>query len=163
MRLFAEVGIDSSEGRLLILVVTFVLAVAVFRLLRWLAQPPSQPEPWDDQVAQAIDREDATPICPRCLEPYDRSADFCLDCGAPVGAYTNWLPFPYIFSMGHLLRTGTSGEFKRTPLTVLGFFLLGIAEYACFAPAYWFMFLRNLGRQRPIEHPSPGSQAGDPR
>jgi hypothetical protein len=61
-----------------------------------------------------------------------------------VGQYTNWLPFPYLFSVGHALRIGTSGEFRRSPLTVIGFMLFGLAEYALFVPIYWIVFLHKL-------------------
>ena len=122
--------------------------------IRWVSKGPSTPEPWDDQVAAEIAKDETPPLCHRCLTPHHPLANFCPDCGAPVGTYTNWLPYPYLFSIGHALRTGTSGNFKRSPLTIIGFFVFSLAEYAFFAPLYWFMFLRNLFRQRQSDPPS---------
>ena len=115
---------------------------------RWLCNGPSTPEPWDEQVAAEIAKDETPPLCHQCLAPHDPLINFCPDCGAPVGTYTNWLPYPYLFSIGHALRTGTSGNFKRCPLTIIGFFLFSLVEYAVFAPLYWFLFFGNLSRQR---------------
>ena len=70
-----------------------------------------------------------------------------------MGTYTNWLPFPYLFSVGDLLRLGTAGEFKRSRVNAAGFLLLSVAEYSIFAPIYWFLFLRRW-RHAPSAAPS---------
>jgi hypothetical protein len=57
--------------------------------------------------------------------------------------------------MGHTLRLGTSGEFKRTPLTVVGFFLFSLAEYGIFAPVYWIAFMSRSSGQPPAEPAEP--------
>jgi len=64
-----------------------------------------------------------------------------------------------ISSIGHTLRIGASGDFRRSPLTIAGFFCLGIVEYALFAPVYWFMLLKGLstrGKSEPPSDPPPG-------
>jgi hypothetical protein len=148
-----EVGILAIVG--------LCLAVG-WLFVRWLFNGPVTPDPWDAQVSASLTSEDATPLCCHCLAPHDASADFCAQCGAPVGQYTNWLPFPYLFSIGQALRLGTAGEYKRSRLTFWGFILFSIAEYTVFAPVYWFMFLLNLhdGRQTESPPPLPSGQAG---
>ncbi len=149
MNTFFALMLDPSDRTVLMLAVTVVGCIGLWRFAHWLLDGPPPPEPWDEQVSAAMAQDEATPVCCRCLEPHPSSADFCPTCGAPVGTYTNLLPFPYLFSLGDLLRVGTSGEFHRTPLTIAGFVLLGLAEYTVFAPYYWFMFLRNLNRPTP--------------
>jgi hypothetical protein len=102
------------------------------------------PDPWDDQVAAEIATDDAPALCQHCLAPHDQLADFCAECGAPVGECTNLMPFPCLFSIGHILRIGTNGEYRRSPLTISGFILLSIVEYLVFAPFYLFEFFRHL-------------------
>jgi len=143
-----------------------VIALAgygIWGFVRWLLSGPVSPDPWDEQVTAEVAKEEATPLCHRCLLPHEVSADFCSHCGATVGQYTNWLPYPYLFSVGHTLRIGTIGNFRHSPLTIGGFLLLGLAEYALFSPIYWFVFLRNLSRQpsaQPSESPLPPSPPG---
>ena len=137
-----------------LLAIAILLCFGLWMLIRWLFSGPPQPDPWSDEVAAEIAKDDAVPLCHRCLAPHDSSLDFCPDCGAPVGPYTNWLPYPYLFSIGHTLRIGTSGDFRRSPLTIAGFFCLGIVEYALFAPVYWFMLLKGLSDRGPSNAPS---------
>lgn len=129
----------------------------IWVLLRRLLTGPTSPDPWDETVAAEIEKDGVMPLCHRCLTPHDSSANFCPACGAAVGQYTNWLPYPYVFSVGHTLRIGTSGEFKRSPLTIIGFFVFSLLEYTLFAPIYWVMFLLTLRKSRPqpAGHDSP--------
>ena len=132
--------------------VVFVLGgYCLVSLAVWLVKRPGQPDPWDEQTAADLAEGNCTPVCHRCLTPHDALVYFCPECGAPVGDYTNLLPFPRLFSLGHTLRIGTSGGFKRSPLIVGGFILLAISEYAIFAPVYWVMLFRNISRQRHAE------------
>ena len=117
-------------------------------LRRWFQTPPP-PDPWDEQINAELAKDEAVPLCHHCLTPHSEAEDFCPACGAAVGQYTNWLPFPQLFSIGHALRIGTFGTFKRSPLTVLGFWLLGLAEYMFFAPLYWFMLVKNRLHKSP--------------
>ena len=95
--------------------IVILLCLGLWMLIRWLFSGPQRPDPWSDEVAAEIAKDDAVPLCHRCLAPHDSRVDFCPDCGAPVGAYTNWLPYPYLFSIGHTLRIGASGDFRRSP------------------------------------------------
>src|SRR6266566_4837636 len=149
-----------------VLGIVILLCLGLWMFIRWLFSGPQQPDPWSDEVAAEIGKDDAVPLCHRCLGPHDSLVDFCPNCGAPVGTYTNWLPYPYLFSIGHTLRIGASGDFRRSPLTIAGFFCLGIVEYALFAPIYWFMLLKGLsvrGQSKPPSAPPPGESpsAGD--
>jgi hypothetical protein len=155
MNLFAQLdgGATNQELRIAILAVAVVLGLCLWRMIRWLAKGPILPDPWDEQVAAEVARDEAPALCHHCLAPHDSLVNFCPDCGAPVGAYTNWLPYPWLFSVGYTLRAGTSGNFKRSPLTIIGFFLFGAAEYSFFAPIYWFRFLQNLSRPRESQLP----------
>ena len=142
-----------------ILAIVILLCIGLWRLIRWLLSGTPLPDPWSDEVAAEIAKDDAVPLCHRCLAPHESSVDFCPDCGAPVGPYTNLLPYPYLFSIGHTLRIGASGDFRRSPLTIAGFFCLGIVEYALFAPVYWFILLKGLsshGQSEPPSDPPPG-------
>jgi len=134
-----------------------IIALGCFcfaRFVIWLFKGPREPDPWDEQIAADLAEGNCTPVCHRCLTPHDPLVNFCPQCGAAVGEYTNLLPFPRLFSLGHTLRIGTSGGFKRSPLIVGGFILLAIAEYAIFAPVYWFMLFRNISKQQHAETPA---------
>ena len=150
-----------SRGELTIglLGIALIVGYGLWGLVRWLFQGPSTPDPWDEQVAAQLAAEETLPLCHRCLSPHDGQVDFCPECGAAVGQYTNWLPFPWLFSLGHTLRLGTSGEFKQSRLTIFGFLLLSLAEYMLLAPVYWFIFLRELSRRRATP---PAAQAAPP-
>lgn len=139
--------LNDSDGLVGFLVVLLLLTFAFVKLIHWMLSGPIRPDPWSEEIAAEIAGDDATPLCHRCLAPHDSMVDFCPDCGAPVGTYTNWLPYPYLFSVGHTLRIGTDGDFKRSPLVIAGFILFGLAEYMLFAPIYWYLLLRNLSRQ----------------
>jgi hypothetical protein len=133
-------------------------------LILWFRQGTPSPDPWDDQIAGELVQDEATPLCHHCLSPHDSVVDFCPNCGTPVGQYTNWLPFPYLFSVGHALRTGTAGDFRRSPVTLFGFILFGLTEYGFFAPVYWLMFAWGLTHRHPplrsVEPQAPGSASG---
>ena len=137
-----------------------LMAAGVRLFVRWLLSGPTRPDPWGDEIAAEIAKDDATPICHRCFTPHKPLTHFCSKCGTPVGPYTNLMPFPYLFSVGHVLRLGTDGDFRRSPLTLTGFILVGIAEYSLFVPVYWFMFFRSLFLHRnsvPTSEPETGA------
>jgi hypothetical protein len=120
MSLFGQTNYLKEDPTTLVgvLGITILLCLGLWRFIRWLFSGPPRPDPWSDEVAAEIAKDDAVPLCHRCLAPHDSSVNFCPDCGAPVGAYTNWLPYPYLFSIGHTLRIGASGDFRRSPLTI---------------------------------------------
>ena len=146
----------NSEDTLVALILMGLVGYGLWRFIWQAREHPSAPDPWDDQVKADLAKDDAVPLCHHCLKPHATVADFCSECGAAVGQYTNWLPFPQLFSLGHVLRLGTSGDFKRSPLTIAGFWLLALAEYTIFAPIYWIM----LGRKRSFNRP-PQAPASD--
>ena len=142
--------------------VFFVVALCVYglwQLIRWLVNAPHTADPWDAQISEEISKDDTTPLCHRCLAPHHPQQDFCPDCGATVGTFTNWLPYPYIFSVGHTLRLGTDGAFRRSPLTIAGFIIFAVCEYTVFAPVYLVIFFKNLlsGRQASPSAPTSGN------
>ena len=155
---FAQLQYHSRYPDVLIgIVAVSVLYYCLGLFLQRLRVSPTTPDPWDDQVAAAIENDDAVPLCHHCLAPHSAAADFCPECGAAVGEYTNLLPYPYLFSVGHALRIGAFGNFKRSPLTVAGFLALGFIEYSVFAPFYWFRLLRNI-----FYKPQSGSTSDQP-
>lgn len=144
-----EVAQTSEAQRLVgfLAIAGLVCYFLVRYLKRWLSRPPLLPDPWDDQVSADLAAGKGAPICHRCLVPHDPLINFCSACGAPVGQYTNWMPYPYLFTVGHTLRIGTSGTFRRSPLTIGGFILLAFAEYAMFAPIYWLRMFLNISNE----------------
>lgn len=157
MILIAQTHLSGNDPEAQVAFLTLaILAVAGgVILIRWVREAVIPPEPWDAEVARELTKDDAVPLCHRCLTPHHPLLHFCPECGAPVGDCTNCMPFLYLFSIGHTLRIGTSGEYRRSPLTIAFFFLLGIAQYALFAPVYWIMLLRGLSA-RANSQPPPG-------
>ncbi len=48
----------------------------------------------------------ATPVCLRCLTPYDRLQHYCPNCGTAVGTFTPYIPFvdiPFSYSLADRL------------------------------------------------------------
>ena len=144
---------SSPENNLAFFAALALAAGFVWVLYRQYFRTPPTPDPWDDEVSQAMENDEAVPLCPHCLTSHEHTQHFCLKCGGPVGAYTNLMPFEYCFSVGHLLRIGTDGNFRRSPLLILGFIILSTAEYAIFAPFYWLRLLLNLSRMTEQNHP----------
>jgi len=137
-------GMTNSELLVGLLGISVLCGYGCWTLARWFWNAPCQPDPWGKEISAELAKDDCTPLCPHCLSPHQLSAEFCPQCGAAVGAYTNWLPFPRLFSVGHTLRIGTGENFKRSPLVIAGFFIFGFTEYGPFAPVYWFKLIRNL-------------------
>jgi len=122
-------------------------SVVIF--IRWLLDSPRSPDPWNEQVAAEMEKDDSVPLCHHCIAPHHPLAHFCGHCGASVGTYTNYMPFLRQFAVGHTLRIGTREPFKRSPLTIVGFLVVSLAEYKIFAPVYWYLLLRNVFSQTP--------------
>ncbi len=155
MTILGQISSGASEPEKLVgvLAVIGLLGFVIWKTVREWFQAPTTPDPWDDQVKAELARDDAVPLCHHCLTPHSEAVDFCPDCGAAVGKYTNWLPYPQLFSVGHVLRIGTFGKFKRTPMTILGFWLFSLGEYLFFAPIYWFILLKNLAHNPKLATP----------
>jgi hypothetical protein len=149
--MFAMFGVSvrASDREMLVgIIAIIVLALYAFVLLiKRLTTGPVSPDPWDAETAAKLEDANMQVLCHRCLVPNEPLADFCENCGAPVGKYTNYLPFPQVFSIGHTLRVGADGEYKRSPITVLGYFLLALGEYTVFAPVYWYWLFRSMPRK----------------
>lgn len=128
----------------------------LWRLWRYWVRLPVTPDPWGQEIAQALESPQASPVCPHCQCPHEPNRWFCPECGRAVGEYNNLNPYLYLFSLGEVLREGTSGRVRRSWLTVTGYILLSLVEYAVFAPVYWFFLFRNLARKN---NPLPTEEA----
>ncbi len=158
MTILALLALNAADPAWRIGVAALVLLAAamVYLVIRWFFSGPRSAEPWGEEVDKELDSDEAVPLCHRCLVPHSPAADFCPNCGATVGQYTNWLPYPYIFSLGDTLRLGTAGQFHRTFVTEFGFLLLALAEYSVFAPLYWIRFFLPRSSRPPPSLPAPG-------
>lgn len=136
----------SNELQLALVATIGLLGWFVVRAIRKsLARPPS-PDPWGSEVSEALNQPNAMPICPHCQCPHEASRWFCPECGRGVGDFNNINPYLYLFSIGEVLREGTSGRIRKSWLTITGFLVLSLIEYALLAPIYWFFLFRNLGQ-----------------
>ena len=145
------------ERMIAVLAIVALGASGLYALVRWFRSQPVNTDPWDAATANELAEGECTPLCHHCLAPHDPAAYFCGQCGAAIGACTNMLPFPYVFSLGQGLRIGTSENFRRTPFVVAGFVVFAAALYGPFAPVYWFRLVQNL-RRPPT---SPGSSSDE--
>ena len=116
--------------------------VALWKLVVWIRDAPVRPDPWDGEVENQL--QTAPEICPHCSTPQPPTAWFCEHCGRAVGPYNNLMPYLQIFSEGEVFRNGASGQFRRRPLILIGYFLLGFGMLSFLAPIYWFSLLSNL-------------------
>ena len=139
--------LSRAEGEVVLLGSLFLFGCALWAFVRWLTGPPRRPDPWDEAITLELAEGNGTPLCHHCLTPHDPSVDFCPQCGAAVGLYTNYLPFPRLFSIGHTFRIGTNENFKRSFLTIGGFLFLSLIQYGVFFPVYWFRLIQNLSRK----------------
>jgi hypothetical protein len=135
------------ERQLLPLVVIIALGVVVWLFTEWIHRATLTPEPWGSELDQAIENEEVPPVCPHCSATYSEADYFCPACGESVGCYNNYSPYLYIFSMGDVLRRGTSEKIQVNAFTVTGYLVLSLCQYFWLAPIYWVMFFINLARQ----------------
>jgi len=147
---------DDAPRPEVMIVVMAVLVFALVRLVRWIQRAAPRPDPWDKEIEEAVQAEDAVPLCPHCLAPQEPETWFCAECGCSVGPYNNVNPYLYLFSLGDLFRAGVFGRVRRSPSVVVGFLLLSLAAYTIFAPYYWYLFFQNLRRR------SAGEEEPDP-
>jgi len=125
---------------------------ALWKLIAWVCSAPVSPDPWDPEIEKQI--QAAQEICPHCSTPQPPTAWFCEHCGRSVGPYNNLMPFLQIFSQGEVFRNGTDRNFRKRPLVMTGYFLLGLSLIPIFlAPVYWFSLLMNYGK--PAEENNP--------
>jgi hypothetical protein len=140
------------------LITCWPLAVLWF-IARKIKDAPKAPDPWDDEIAAALNDENAAPLCIHCLRPYRAHDDFCVRCGAPVGDLTNYMPSAYYVSPGYVLRIGANDNFKRTPGSIVFFLLAAFRGGIFFVPFYWLRVLINLGRPKESRPPDTDTQA----
>lgn len=137
--------------------VLIVLAFAIYRLIQHCRQLVPRPDPWDTEVEDSLENQDATPVCHRCFTEQEPNTLFCPKCGTAVGDYNNILPWVNVFSEGEVLRNSLFDRLRVNMLTVTGFFLFSIGFAAITAvgiillPVLWLMFLRNIGRSQVAE------------
>jgi len=144
-----------NRGELLVGLMAATLVVCWFAftaLRRWFAKPVA-PDPWSAEISEAVEAPDATPVCVHCQCPHEPNRWFCSECGRAVGDYNNLNPYLYIFSLGEVLREGTTGNVRKSWLTVTGLIVLSAVEYFVLAPIYWFFLFRNLSRKRTPAEP----------
>ena len=125
-----------------------LLALAAFwRLIVWVREAPRTPDPWDAETQQKISEPEAQEICPHCSTPQPPDAWFCAHCGLAVGPYNNLMPYVQVFSEGEVLRNGTGGRLRKSPLILIGYVLMTASSFAFLAPIYWLSLLLNWNRQ----------------
>jgi hypothetical protein len=122
-------------------------AVIVSRVRAWWKSFDT-PDPWPPELSDAVRAPDAVPVCHRCLTPCELPVYFCPSCGAAIGRYNNVLPFIKIFSLGEVFRSGVSPSARFTPLTVVGYVLVGLQEFWFLAPFYYVALILNYLRVR---------------
>jgi hypothetical protein len=120
--------------------------VLCIRAWVWFREGPQKSDPWDAEIANAMEEETAEPLCYHCLAPQKEIRWFCPECGASVGPYNNYDPYLRLFSQGQLLRSGVLDQVPRRPLIILGYIILPLAFFSIFAPVYWYFLIRNLNR-----------------
>ena len=128
------------------LVILGVFGMAVYRLVLWIMQAPRTGDPWGKETEEAINQQEAVPVCLHCLTPQEHNGWFCPECGATVGPYCNYMPYIYIFSQGEVLRSGVTERIRRSRFIILGFVLFSLGMVAVAAPIYWFFLFKNLRR-----------------
>ena len=132
----------TPEETVILLAVLGLVGAAVYLFCRWLLACPRTPDPWGSDIEQAVEREDAVPVCAHCLAPQDHNGWFCPECGSTSGQYSNYLPFVYLFSIGDAVRAGVQQPNRWSPLLVVWLVLVAFAWLSILAPIYCvFLFL----------------------
>jgi|SRR5690242_7571439 len=140
--------VAAANPNLVVLAYGLAIVAAYFfwRLIVWVREAPTKPDPWDAEVAQQLMDPDTPEICPHCSTPQEPGAWFCEFCGRAVGPYNNLMPFVNCFSEGEVFRNGVEGRFHNRPLILVGLILFSISAYVIFAPVYLFCLARNWWR-----------------
>jgi len=137
-----------------------LIGLAIGAFCRWLLACPRTPDPWGAEVEQAVEREEAVPVCPHCLAPQEHNGWFCPECGSTTGQYSNYLPYVYIFSMGDAVRAGVERRGRWTPLLVAGYVLISITYFYILAPVYCLLLFLNRTRISNLQRPAQSNQSG---
>ena len=126
--------------------VVCLVSVALWRLIGWIRDAPTSPDPWDADVERKLSEPETLEICPHCLTEQPPAAWFCRGCGRAVGPYNNLMPYVQIFSEGEVFRNGTSGRVRKSPLVLIGYFLVSLGMFSFLAPIFLFSLLLNWRR-----------------
>jgi hypothetical protein len=138
--------LETPEETIGALAILGLAGVAVYAFCRWVFAGPRSPDPWDSEVEEAVQREEAVPLCPHCLAPQEHNGWFCPECGSTVGQYGNYLPSVYIFTIGDAVRAGVQQRSPWTPLMVAGYVLLAFGWFSLLAPIYCLFLFINRER-----------------
>jgi len=142
------------------LAVLGLIGAAIYGFCRWLMACPRTPDPWGADIEQAVEREEAVPVCPHCLTPQEHNGWFCPECGSTTGQYSNYLPFVYLFSVGDALRAGVQQPNRWSPLLVAGFVLVAFAWFSVLAPIYCLFLFIERARITHRQQAAQADQAG---
>ncbi len=130
--------------------------------LRPLWSTPPGPNPWPQDIEDALQAPDALEVCHHCFTPQDELRWFCPQCGAAVGPHNNWMHYVYIFSIGEVFRSGVGPEARFTKLTVPGYIAIGFLQLGVLSPLYFIrLFLNWRSLSRRGSHP-PAAPASEP-
>lgn len=144
----------SPEETVAAVAILALAAVGVYRCFRWIMEAPRTADPWGRETDEAVNSQEAVPVCHHCLTPQQHNGWFCPECGATVGPYSNYMPYIYVFSQGEVLRAGVGERLRRSPIITVGYILLSLGLFAFAAPIYWFFLFKNL-RRNDASSPSP--------
>jgi hypothetical protein len=121
---------------------------AFYAFCKWLSATPRTPDPWEPEVEQAVQNEEAIAVCPHCLTPQAHTGWFCPGCGSVSGQYGNYLPSVYIFSIGEAVRVGVEQPNRWRALVTTGYVLIALGFFSVLAPVYCFFLFINPSRSR---------------
>lgn len=62
-------------------------------------------------------------VCSSCAAPNDPLTDFCVECGAPIGTFTNYDPLKHIYAQGWAYRKAVSSRYIK-PIVLVGIWLI---------------------------------------
>ncbi len=148
---------EETVGALAILA---FLAAATYGFCRWLLACPRTPDPWGAEVEQAVEGEEAVPVCAHCLAPQVHNGWFCPECGSTFGQYSNYLPAVYIFTIGDAARAGVQQRNPWTPLVVTGYVLVAIVHFYVLAPIYCLFLFIHRARIIQLQRQAPADESG---
>ena len=137
---------QTPEQTLGTLAILGLIGATIYGFCQWLLACPRTPEPWGPEVEQAVEGEDAVPLCPHCLTRQEHNGWFCPECGSTTGRYSNYLPFVYVFSLGDAVRAGVYQREPWTPWLVAGYVLIAFAWFSILAPIYCLLLFLNRAR-----------------
>jgi hypothetical protein len=150
----------SPEETIGALAILGLVVAAIYAFFHWLMACPRTPDPWGAEVEEAVEGEDAVPVCPHCLTPQEHNGWFCPECGSTSGQYGNYLPNVYIFSIGDAVRAGVQQRSRWTPLLVTGYVLIAFAFFSILAPVYCMFLFLHRSRITSLKEVAQGDESG---